>query len=449
MVRINPGPVITRYDLRLAPGTKLNKIVSLADDITMALKARAVRILAPIPGEGAVGVEVPNPITSTVRLHEIVSSSEFMESRDPLAIALGKNAQGEVFVADLAKMPHLLIAGTTGSGKSVCINTIITSLLLKNRPEDVLISMIDPKKIELSIYSELRRQHLLYLDDLDEVIATEPKNAVLLLKSVVQEMEHRYDSLAETGARSIIEYNQQVERGMIKPDEEGNEAVKLPYVVVIIDELADLMLTAAREVEEPIARLAQMARAVGIHLVVATQRPSVDVITGVIKANFPARMAFMVATKIDSRTILDRPGAEALLGKGDSLFLTSDSPFPVRIHGALITTDEVHAIVKHVVRQPAFVKSISLKLPESVQSLDGEDDLNPEARDSLFEPAGRLIIRYGQGSVSLIQRKLKVGYSRAGRILDQLEQAGVVGPFEGSKAREVLMDDEEFEALIS
>ncbi len=449
VLKIHPGPVVTRFDLKPAPGIKVNRITALEDDLTMAMEAPSLRIIAPIPGEGAVGIEIPNPELAVVRLGEIVTAPQFLESKEPLLFALGKTAQGDVFVADLAKMPHLLIAGTTGSGKSVCINTIITCLLLKNRPDEVMIALIDPKKIELSIYAELRRHHLLYLEEIDEVIATEPKNAVLLLRSIVMEMERRYDLLAETGARSILEFNRYVEEGRVKPDEEGNLPKKLPHIVTIIDELADLMLTAAKEVEEPIARLAQMARAIGIHLVVATQRPSVDVITGVIKANFPARLAFMVASKIDSRTILDRSGAEALLGRGDALLMTNQSPHPIRLHAALITTDEVHAILKHVCRQPAYIKLCSLKMPEMGGGENYANGLDMEGRDPLFAEAARLVVYHQQGSVSLIQRRLKVGYSRAGRILDQLEQANVVGPFEGSKAREVLMKPEDLEEFLS
>lgn len=449
VVAIHPGPVITRYDLKPAPGVKVSRITSLGDDLALSLSSTAVRIIAPIPGAGAVGVEVPNPDQGMVRLREIVESPEFTKASSPLAIALGKTAQGDDFVVDLAKMPHVLIAGTTGSGKSVCINTIIASILMKNHPQDVLIAMVDPKKIELSAYAELRRHHLLFLEDTDEVIATEPKNAVALLQSVVHEMESRYDRLAESGARNIVEYNQYVKKGKVQPDEEGNEPKPLPYIVMIVDELADLMLTAAREVEEPIARLAQMARAVGIHLVVATQRPSVDVITGVIKANFPARIAFMVASKIDSRTILDRPGAESLLGRGDGLFLAGTSPQAIRFHGAFISTDEVHELIAHVHNQPMYVKPTTLSLPDTPGGGNGGGGDMEEDRDQLFGEAVRIVARHQQGSVSLLQRRLKIGYSRAGRLLDQLEQAGVVGPFEGSKAREVMIDQDQVDSFLA
>lgn len=449
IVEIHPGPVVTRYDLKPAPGVKVGKIVALQDDLALSLSAPAVRILAPIPGAGAVGIEVPNPATRIVRIREIVDSTRFQETNAALPIAWGKTAQGEDFVTDLATLPHVLVAGTTGSGKSVCINTIITSLLLKKKPDELMFAMVDPKKLELSIYSELRKHHLLFLEETDEVIATEPKNAVLLLQSLVHEMEQRYTKLAEVGVRKLTEYNDAVEEGRIQPDEDGKQPIRLPYIVAIIDELADLMMTASKDVEEPIARLAQMARAVGIHLVVATQRPSVDVITGVIKANFPGRIGFMVASKIDSRTILDRPGAETLLGKGDSLYLSSASPHPVRVHGAFVSTGEVHKLIGHVVRQPAYVKPTKLVLPSSGGGggAAGEDDI--DERDKLFPDAVKLVLRHKQGSVSLLQRRLKIGYSRAGRLLDQLEQAGIVGPFEGSKAREVLISDEDAEQFLS
>ncbi|GBE29115.1 DNA translocase SpoIIIE [bacterium BMS3Bbin04] len=455
VVAIHPGPVITRYDLRPAKGVKVSRITSLSDDLALSLSAVAIRIIAPIPGAGAVGIEVPNETADVVYLREIIESAEWAASNKPLSIALGKNAQGDELVVDLGKMPHLMIAGTTGSGKSVCINTVIASILMRNRPDQVQLVMIDPKKIELSAYAELRRHHLLFLESLNEVIATEPKNAVALLQSVVLEMERRYDHLAETGARNLTEFNKIVEERRAEAEKNGNgendgseELKRLPRIVVIIDELADLMLVAAREVEEPIARLAQMARAVGIHLIVATQRPSVDVITGVIKANFPARIAFMVASKIDSRTILDRAGAEKLLGMGDGLFLSIASPTPIRFHGAFISTEEVHKLIAHVRKQPAFVKPVQLKSPEDSSS-GGGGEISADDRDPLFPDAVKVVARHQQGSVSLLQRRLKIGYSRAGRLLDQLEMAGIVGPFEGSKAREVYLDPEQVESFLA
>lgn len=449
VIAIHPGPVITRYDLKPAPGVKVSKFAALSDDLALSLTAARVRIIAPIPGAGAVGIEVPNPKPRIVRLREIIESDEFQKADSALTIALGKTAQGDDFVADLAEMPHLLIAGTTGSGKSVCINTIVASLLMRNRPQDVMIAMVDPKKLELSIYQELRRHHLLFLEENDEVIATTPKSAVALLISVVREMERRYDMLSETGARNITEFNRMLEKGRIKPDEDGKIPPRLPYLVLLVDELADLMITAAREVEEPITRLAQLARAVGIHLVLATQRPSADVITGLIKANFPARIAFKVAEKTNSRIILDHSGAEALIGKGDGLYLDNSDPFPKRFHGALITTEEVRNLIAHVRKQPMFVKSVVLTLPMEAGG-NGDGGMNAsEDRDALFEEAVRIVARHQQGSVSLLQRKLKIGYSRAGRLLDQLEQAGIVGPFEGSKAREVLIDPQDVDSFLS
>jgi len=455
VVAIHPGPVITRYDLRPSKGVKVSRITSLSDDLALSLAAVAIRIIAPIPGVGAVGIEVPNEDANIVYLREIIESAEWASTNKPLSIALGKNAQGEELVVDLGAMPHLMIAGTTGAGKSVCINTIIASLLMRNRPDQVQLVMIDPKKIELSAYAELRRHHLLYLESLNEVIATEPKNAVALLQSVVLEMERRYDHLAETGARNLKEFNKIVQNRAEeveangKASESGDEQLKpLPHIVVIIDELADLMMVAARDVEEPIARLAQMARAVGIHLIVATQRPSVDVITGVIKANFPARIAFMVASKVDGRTILDRGGAEKLLGMGDGLFLSNASPTPVRFHGAFISTDEMHKLIAHVRSQPMFVKPIELKSPED-SSTGGAGQISADDRDPLFAEAVKVVARHQQGSVSLLQRRLKIGYSRAGRLLDQLEMAGIVGPFEGSKAREVYLDPEQVDSFLN
>ncbi|MCB2211294.1 DNA translocase FtsK 4TM domain-containing protein [bacterium] len=459
VVAIHPGPVITRYDLRPSKGVKVSRISSLSDDLAMSLSAVAIRIIAPIPGAGAVGIEVPNETADVVYLRDIIESAEWASTRRPLSIALGKTAQGDELIVDLGKMPHLMIAGTTGSGKSVCINTVIASVLMRNRPDEVQLVMIDPKKIELSAYSELRRHHLLFLESLNEVIATEPKNAVALLQSVVLEMERRYDLLAETGARNLKEFNKIVQDRLKEAKDNGkgeddksngdNEPLKpLPHIVVIIDELADLMIVAAREVEEPIARLAQMARAVGIHLIVATQRPSVDVITGVIKANFPARIAFMVASKIDSRTILDRAGAEKLLGSGDGLFLSNASPTPIRFHGAFISTDEVHKLIAHVRKQPAFVKQVELKSPEEESGGSGGGGDLAGDRDPLFPEGVKVVARHQQGSVSLLQRRLKIGYSRAGRLLDQLEMAGVVGPFEGSKAREVYISEDQVDSFL-
>jgi S-DNA-T family DNA segregation ATPase FtsK/SpoIIIE len=438
-VSVTPGPVVTLYELVPSAGVKISKIESLEDDMALALKAKGIRIIAPIPGKGTVGVEIPNHHPALVTIRSVINSTKFRESTAVLPLAMGKTISGEVYVDDLAKMPHLLIAGATGSGKSVGINTILISLMYRLHPSDVKFVIIDPKKIELSLYSRLRKHYLAVSPDIDEEIVTSATNAVLVLKSVEYEMEKRYDLLAAAGVRHLADYNERVRSGRLH-DTEQIKHRKLPYVVVIIDELADLMITAAREVEEPIARLAQLARAVGIHLVLATQRPSVDVITGVIKANFPARIAYQVASKIDSRTILDMNGAEQLLGNGDMLYLPSGSPKPLRIQNAFISTDEVERVTNHIAkqqgyRQPAQLPSVFEKKKSS--GLAGGDD-----RDELFEEAARIIVRHQQGSVSLLQRRLKIGYSRAARLVDELEAAGIVGPFDGSKAREVLIESE-------
>ncbi len=440
VVRVNPGPVITRFDLEPAPGVKVSRIEGLADDIALALRARGLRIQAPIPGVAAVGVEMANAKATTVTFREVAESPAYQNSDSKLTIALGRTVQGDIFVADLASLPHLLIAGTTGSGKSVCVNSIITSILLRTTPSEVQLVMIDPKKIELSAYNELRNHHVTHRPDLSEYVVTRPDEAVKVLRSCLLEMERRYDLLAERGARHLKEYNE-----MVREDLAEGEG-PLPYVVLIIDELADLMVTAQREVEEPIARLAQLARAVGIHLVVATQRPSVDVITGVIKANFPARIAFRVAMKVDSRTILDTNGAEMLLGQGDMLFQHPEEPSAIRVQGALLTSGEIGRVISHIVKQAPPREKMVLPM-EAEDALDVSGSmLDPNERDALFSEAAKIVVRTGQGSVSILQRRLKVGYSRAARLIDQLERAGIVGPFDGSKARTVLVDERYFDA---
>lgn len=435
--QVNPGPVITQFELAPAPGVKVARIEALADDISLALRARGLRILAPIPGKAAVGVEMANPKPALVTFREVVEAPQFHATKSKLTIALGRTVNGEILTADLGALPHLLIAGTTGSGKSVCVNAIITSILLRATPEEVQFVMIDPKKLELSAYNELRNHHLTHRPDLSEHVVTRPDEAVKVLRSCLIEMEHRYDLLAERGARQLLEYNEMVREAPREGDKQ------LPYIVVIIDELADLMVTAQREVEEPIARLAQLARAVGIHLVVATQRPSVDVITGVIKANFPARIAFRVAMKVDSRTILDTNGAEMLLGQGDMLFQHPEEPAPQRVQGALLTSAEIARVITHIRKQPAPRHKLVLPL-DPQEEREGGDTSNGlfEGRDPLFVEAAKIVVRTGQGSVSILQRRLKVGYSRAARLIDQLERAGVVGPFDGSKARAVLADEQ-------
>jgi S-DNA-T family DNA segregation ATPase FtsK/SpoIIIE len=416
VVEIHPGPVITRFEIEPGVSTKVHQVVNLADDLALALKARSLRILAPIPGKGTIGIEVPNKHPSMVSIKEILSSKRFAASPSKLELALGKDVAGNPYTADLEAMPHLLIAGATGSGKSVCINTIITSLVYRNSPQDVQLLLIDPKRLELNQYEGI--PHLVC-----EVV-TEAKKAVRALGWVVEEMDMRYQILAKRGVRNIQSYG------------EG-----LPYIVVVIDELADLMLMVPQEIETAVTKLAQMARAVGIHLVVATQRPSVDVITGVIKANFPCRIAFKVASKIDSRTILDANGAERLLGKGDMLLLPPATSEPIRLHGAFVSAKETQKMV-------AFLKEQSdLACPAFSLETVEHREVPVDQRDELFEDAARIVITHQQGSVSLLQRRLKVGYSRAARLIDFLEEAGIVGPFEGSKARQVLVDESYLENL--
>ncbi|MCG2715813.1 MAG: DNA translocase FtsK [Candidatus Marinimicrobia bacterium] len=432
VVHVSPGPVITRYEIEPATGVRVSRIAGLADDLARILQAKRIRIVAPIPGKSVVGIEIPNRHPSIVYLRSIVGSKLFADADSKLTIALGKTTSGEVSTLDLAKMPHLLIAGATGSGKSVCINSIIASILYRAKPDEVKFVLIDPKKLELSVYRALEKYHLITSEDLDEYIITRPDNAIVALRSIEAEMERRYDILAGATVRNIGEYNSKVSNGDLEKE-------YLPYIVVIIDELADLMMTSAKEVEEPITRLAQMSRAVGIHLIIATQRPSVNVITGVIKANFPARIAFQVASKVDSRTILDINGAEKLLGCGDMLITPPQNPEPVRLHSAYISLDELEKILGHIRKQP---KPGEVELPsvQDEQSDDLSGLLNGE-RDALFYEALRLVVTHQQGSISLLQRRLKIGYSRAARLIDELEAAGIVGPFTGSKARNVLVDE--------
>ncbi len=437
-VSVIPGPVVTLYELVPASGVKISRITSLADDLALALQARGIRIIAPIPGKGAVGVEIPNHKPQIVNFRSVVSSTKFQDLRFNLPIAMGKTITGEIFVDDLSRMPHLLIAGATGSGKSVGINTILMSMVYKLHPSEIKFVIIDPKKIELSLYKKLNRHFLAVSPDVPEDIITESGNAVLALKSVESEMDERYSLLAKAGVRNIQDYNKKLADGKIKDTDEV-KFIKLPYIVIFIDELADLMLTAAHEIEDPITRLAQLARAVGIHLVLATQRPSVDVITGLIKANFPARIAYQVASRIDSRTILDQNGAEQLLGNGDMLYLAAGSSKPERMQNSFLSTEEIERVVEHIGNQNGYSKPYQLPSVLARKS-NGRTDLGEF--DEMFEEAARLVVRHQQASTSFLQRRLKLGYGRAARVIDELESAGIVGPFEGSKGREVLLESE-------
>jgi S-DNA-T family DNA segregation ATPase FtsK/SpoIIIE len=451
---ITPGPVVTQYEFVPAAGVKVSKIEGLVDDIALALKARGIRIIAPVPGKGTVGIEIPNQNPLMVRFSSIIRSSKFQDNTYKLPLALGKTINGEVYCIDLAKMPHMLIAGATGAGKSVGINSIIASLLYKMHPRYLKIAMIDPKKIEMSQYRPLINHFLAVSPDIDEDIVTVPQNAVVLLNAVVKEMDDRYTILSKVGQRNIADYNKKVREGKYKDTTEYVHR-EMPYIVVIVDELADLMMTAGKEVEEPITRLAQLARAVGIHLVIATQRPSVDVITGLIKANFPARVAYRVASKIDSRTILDTSGAEHLLGNGDMLYQAGGMPKPLRVQNSFLSTDEVEEVCTHIGSQQGYSEPYMLPsigdtpTGAATVSSGGGGISAAKERDALFDEAAHLVVRHQQGSVSLLQRRLKVGYARAARIVDQLEDAGIVGAFDGSKAREVFLESEaELEAYL-
>lgn len=431
------GPTVTLYELQPAPDVKISKIESYANDLKMAMATRGLRIIAPIPGKSAVGIEVPNRKRQTVYIKQLINTKKFVESKMALPVAFGKTIENEVYMVDLTAMPHLLIAGATGSGKSVGINTIITCLLYKCHPESLKFVLIDPKKIELALYRHLQKHFIATLPDAEEPIVTDTSKVMEVLSSVCKEMDDRYDLLKMGMVRDIRSYNEKFKEGKLEEDLGHRH---LPYIVVIIDELADLMLTAGKAIEEPIARIAQLARAVGIHLVVATQRPSVNVITGTIKANFPVRIAYQVASKIDSRTILDTMGADQLVGRGDMLVSTSGTM--VRVQNAFVSTEEVERINAFIGNQLGYNKPYMLPKVEDPNSNDsGIPELDD--RDELFEEAAKVVVLHQQGSVSLIQRKLKLGYNRAGRIIDQLYSAGIVGPYQGSTAREVLIADED------
>ncbi len=443
VVEVRPGPVITVYEFEPAPGVKVSRIVNLADDLALALSALSIRIVAPIPGKAVVGIEVPNANRETVFLKEVIDSDSFRASKSKLSFGLGKDISGEPFIVDLARMPHLLVAGSTGSGKSVSINSIICSILFKATPEEVRFLMIDPKMLELSDYEGI--QHLLL------PVVTNPKKAAAALNWLVHEMERRYTVLADKSVRNIEHYHQKIEKelkekGKVykrkgdvlegKGEESSDLPERIPYIIVVIDELADLMMISSREVEESITRLAQMARAVGIHLLLATQRPSVDVLTGIIKANFPARISFQVTSKVDSRTILDTIGAEHLLGAGDMLFLPPGSSKLTRIHGAFVSSPEIKRIVDFLKKQgaPSYDSSILLETKKEKEATEEEGEY-----DEKYDEAVAFVAETGQASISLIQRRFRIGYNRAARIIEKMEQEGVVGPSDGIKQREVLI----------
>ncbi len=430
VVAINRGPVITSYELKPAPGIKLSRIVGLSDNIAMALASSDLRIEAPIPGKTVVGIEVPNKDKDSVALKELIESQEFKNSKSDIPLTLGKDVEGNILISGMEDMPHLLIAGATGSGKSVCINSIITSVIYKSSPKDVKLMLIDPKVVELSVYNGI--PHLL-ID-----VVTNPKKAAFALNWAVDEMEKRYEAFAENHVRDLKGYNK-------KMMAEGKEDEKLPKILIIVDELADLMMVASKEIEEYIARLAQKARAAGMHLILATQRPSVDVITGTIKANVPSRIAFAVASSVDSRTILDMGGAEKLLGKGDMLFYPSKYPKPKRIQGAFISDGEVERLVDFVKSNNEIKNKVESKIEQAIEDKKVKID---NEKDPLFKEAVELVVNDEQASISYIQRKLKVGYSRAGRIVDQMEEMGIIGPHEGSKPRKLLKTKEELDMIL-
>ncbi|WP_026207780.1 FtsK/SpoIIIE family DNA translocase [Butyricimonas synergistica] len=436
-IKATIGPTVTLYEIVPAPGIKISKIKNLEDDIALSLSALGIRIIAPIPGAGTIGIEVPNQKPEVVSMRGVIASKKFQESKYALPVALGRTISNEPYTFDLAKMPHLLVAGATGQGKSVGLNAIITSLLYKKHPSQLKFVMVDPKKVELSIYSVIEKHFLAKLPDAEEAIITDNDKVVATLNSLCIEMDSRYDLLKQAHVRNIKEYNEKFVKRQLNPN---NGHRYLPYIVVVVDEFADLIMTAGKEVEQPIARIAQLARAVGIHMIIATQRPSTNIITGVIKANFPARIAFKVASMIDSRTILDSPGANQLIGRGDML-ISKDSEM-VRVQCAFVDTPEVDAVTKFIADQQGYPEAYML--PEYVSDTENgvSGDMDLGVKDPLFEEAARLVVNTQQGSTSSIQRRFSIGYNRAGRIIDQLEAAGIVGPFEGSKARQVLIADE-------
>jgi len=434
-IKATIGPTVTLYEIVPDAGVRISKIKNLEDDIALSLSALGIRIIAPMPGKGTIGIEVPNKKREMVSMKSIMASEKFQKAGFELPVILGKTISNEIFVADLAKMPHLLMAGATGQGKSVGLNVILTSLLYKKHPSEVKFVLVDPKKVELTLFNKIERHFLAMLPNAEEAIITDTKKVINTLNSLCIEMDQRYDLLKDASVRNVKEYNAKFIKRKLNP-EKGHKY--LPYIVLVIDELADLMMTAGKEVEQPIARLAQLARAIGIHLIVATQRPSVNVITGLIKANFPARLSFKVTAKVDSRTIMDTGGAEQLVGNGDMLLSTGSEM--IRLQCPFVDTPEVESICEFIGGQRAYPSAYLL--PEYYGDDEPDTpDFDPSELDPLFEEAARLLVIHQQGSTSLIQRKMKLGYNRAGRIVDQLEGAGILGPFEGSKAREVLVKD--------
>ena len=436
-IKATIGPTVTLYEIVPAAGVRISKIKNLEDDIALSLAALGIRIIAPIPGKGTIGIEVPNKKPETVSMKSVLASEKFQNNKYALPCAIGKTISNETYVFDLAKMPHILMAGATGQGKSVGLNAIIASLLYSKHPADLKFVMVDPKKVELTLYNRIERHYLAKLPDSEDAIITDVKQVVRTLNSLCIEMDQRYDLLKAAQCRNIIEYNEKFKSRRLLPTE-GHRY--LPYIVLVVDEFADLIMTAGREVEAPIARLAQLARAIGIHLIIATQRPSVNIITGSIKANFPARIAFRVISQVDSKTILDQSGANQLIGRGDMLLSTGNDL--VRLQCAFIDTPEVEEITSFIGEQRGFVEPFRLPEVPDEESGEGADFEDGDERDPLFEEAARIVVQTQQGSTSMIQRKLKLGYNRAGRIIDQLEAAGIVGPFSGSKSREVKVANE-------
>lgn len=431
------GPTVTLYEIVPAPGVRISKIKNLEDDIALSLSALGIRIIAPIPGRGTIGIEVPNSDPDVVSMRSLIASDKFQKSGGALPVAIGKTISNETYVFDLAKMPHLLMAGATGQGKSVGLNAMLVSMLYRKHPSQLKFVLVDPKKVELTLFNHIERHYLAKLPGEEDAIITDTSKVVATLNSLCVEMDQRYDLLKDAQCRNIKEYNNKFIRRRLNP-EEGHRY--LPYIVLIVDEFADLIMTAGKEVETPIARLAQLARAIGIHLIIATQRPSVNIITGTIKANFPARIAFRVTSKIDSRTILDAGGADQLIGRGDMLMSTGNDL--IRLQCGFVDTPEVEEICEYIGSQQGYPDAFILPEPAVEGTENGGNGIDIDERDAMFADAARCIVLHQQGSTSLLQRKLKLGYNRAGRIMDQLEQAGIIGPFEGSKARKVLIPDE-------